>query len=67
MKSGNWLCAYGDLAGVALTLQRISGRFRRPVPLADAVSVLENDYAGFRDDFAAFFPEMRSHVRVRVV
>jgi len=65
MKSGNWLCAYGDLEGVALTLRRISQRLRKPVPLADAVSVFESDYAGFRDDFTAFFPELISHVRTQ--
>jgi len=65
MKSGNWLCAYGDLEGVALTLRRISQRLRKPVPLADAVSVFESDYAGFQADFAAFFPELISHVRTQ--
>ena len=65
MKSANWLCAYGDLDGVALTLGQISGRLRKPVPLANAVSVLESDYAGFRGDFAAFFPQMISHVQTR--
>ena len=65
MKSGNWLCAYGDLDGVALTLNRISQRLRKPVPLENAVSVFRSDYAGFRDDFAAFFPELVSHVQTR--
>jgi acyl carrier protein phosphodiesterase len=64
MKSANWLCAYGDLDGVSLTLQRISGRLRRPVPLGNAVSILESEYAGFQADFAAFFPELVSHVRI---
>jgi acyl carrier protein phosphodiesterase len=64
MKSANWLCAYGDLGGVALTLRRISERLRKPVPLANAVPIFESDYAGFRDDFAAFFPELTAHVRV---
>jgi len=55
MKSANWLCAYGDLDGVALTLKRLSGRLRKPVPLANAVSILESDYAGFRDDLRRSF------------
>jgi acyl carrier protein phosphodiesterase len=63
MKSANWLCAYGDLGGVELTLGRMSQRLRRPVPLANAVAVLANDYAGFESDFAAFFPELTAHVR----
>ena len=65
MKSANWLCAYGDVDGVALTLRRISERLRKPVPLANAVPIFAIDYAGFRDDFAAFFPELRSHVLAR--
>ena len=65
MKSGNWLCAYGDFAGVALTLERISRRFRKPVPLANAVPVFERDYAGFQSDFRAFFPELMAHVRTQ--
>jgi acyl carrier protein phosphodiesterase len=63
MKAENWLCAYGDFDGVSTTLGRIASRLRRPVPLANAISVLESDYAGFHDDFAAFFPELVSHVR----
>jgi len=63
MKSANWLCAYGDLSGVSITLGRIGLRLRRPVPLANAISALEDDYADFQDDFAAFFPLLRSHVR----
>lgn len=66
MKSANWLCAYGDLGGVSTTLGRIGLRLRRPVPLANAISVLEDDYAGFQDDFAAFFPQVRSHVRTEI-
>lgn len=63
MKAANWLCAYGDLEGVALTLRRISRRLRKPVPLANAVAALQNDYAGFQADFAAFFPELVLHVQ----
>jgi acyl carrier protein phosphodiesterase len=63
MKSGNWLCSYGDLDGVSITLGRIGKRLRKPVALEQAISVLETDYAGFHADFAAFFPELLSHVR----
>lgn len=63
MKSANWLCAYGDLGGVSTTLGRIGLRLRRPVALANAIGALEDDYAGFQNDFASFFPQLRSHLR----
>jgi acyl carrier protein phosphodiesterase len=65
MKSANWLCSYGDLEGVRLTLRRLSERLRKPVPLANAVVALEADYAGFHADFTAFFPELISMCRIR--
>lgn len=64
MKAGNWLCTYGDLPSLARTLGRIGRRFRQPVPLADAIVVLDRNYEGFRGDFHAFFPELQAHVAV---
>lgn len=66
MKAGNWLCSYGDIQGVAITLGRISTRLRRPFDLAPATAVLEQDYKLFHGDFAAFFPEVSRHVRLNV-
>ena len=63
MKTENWLCAYGDLHGVATTLGRIGLRLRRPMPLAVGAAILEADYAGFHADFTEFFPELMSHTR----
>ena len=40
----------------------MSRRLRRPFDLAAAVEVLEKEYEGFREDFEAFFPEVRREV-----
>jgi acyl carrier protein phosphodiesterase len=63
MKSGDWLCSYGDFEGLAVTLGRIGLRLRKPVPLANAVSILKQHYALFEEDFSGFFVEVVSHVR----
>jgi acyl carrier protein phosphodiesterase len=62
MKRANWLCAYRETSGVSAALGRIGQRLRRPVPLANAISVLEKQYDSFYADFNAFFPEMISHL-----
>jgi len=62
MQAGDWLCSYGDISGVAQVLQRISSRLRRPVDLAPSISILEHDYNSLHTDFAAFFPELLTHV-----
>jgi acyl carrier protein phosphodiesterase len=62
MQAGDWLCSYGDISGVAQVLQGISSRLRRPVDLVPSMSVLEHDYNSLHTDFAAFFPELLTHV-----
>lgn len=62
IREGNLLCSYGELSGLALALKRIGLRLRRPVPLSEAVPVLENNYSDFRADFHSFFPELLSHL-----
>lgn len=63
MQAGNWLCSYGDISGVAHTLQRISSRLSRPFDLAPSISILERDYESLHEDFVIFFPELRERVR----
>ena len=60
-QAGDLLCSYGDISGVARALQRISSRLRRPVDLAQSISVLEHDYNSFHTDFAVFFPDLLTH------
>ena len=62
MRAENWLGSYRDIAGIRLTLERISRRFRRPVALGSAITELEENYGPLRADFAEFFPELRAHV-----
>jgi acyl carrier protein phosphodiesterase len=62
MRAENWLGSYRDLAGVRLTLERMSRRFRRPVDLVGGVVELERHYAELGADFDEFFPELQRHV-----
>lgn len=62
MQTEDWLGSYGEIAGIAKTLERISHRLSRPIPLARAVCILERHYDKFYEDFSAFYPELQSHV-----
>lgn len=62
MREENWLGSYRDIAGIRLTLERISRRFRRPIALGEAVGELEANYAELSADFAQFFPKLREQV-----
>lgn len=62
MRTQNWLGSYQDMAGVRLTLERISRRFQRRVELSPAVAELEQNYENLRVDFTEFFLELRAHV-----
>ncbi|MEY4385482.1 MAG: hypothetical protein RLY20_765 [Verrucomicrobiota bacterium] len=62
MREQDWLGSYGDLAGVRIALNRVGKRFREPRELGACEPELENAYAGFAEDFAAFYPELKAHV-----
>jgi len=62
MRTDDWLCSYRELAGISRALERTGARFRRPVPLGEALAVLEQHYDAFHADFREFFPELQSHV-----
>lgn len=62
MRAGDWLCSYATLSGIEMTLRRMSRRLRFPFDLAASVAVLEEQYEGFREDFEAFFPEVKAEV-----
>lgn len=62
MREQDWLGSYGDLAGVRIALGRIGKRLRKPLDLGECEPELERDYAGFKADFAAFYPELTAHV-----
>lgn len=63
IRTADWLCSYGSVAGIAKAAERIGARFSRPVDLGGAMRVLETDYANFESDFRAFLPEVQAHLR----
>ncbi|MGC9524142.1 MAG: ACP phosphodiesterase [Limnospira sp.] len=62
MIAENWLGSYGAIAGVELTLTRLSRRFKRPTNLATATAELIDNYQGLEADFLLFFPEAINHM-----
>jgi acyl carrier protein phosphodiesterase len=60
MRSGQWLTSYGDIDGVRLTLTRMSMRLKRPFDLGSAADELQRHYVALDQDFAEFFPQIRT-------
>jgi len=64
----DWLSTYVTVEGIGLTLRRLSARlnerFGRQIALDGAVDELVEQYEGFTQDFAAFFPELMAYVGV---
>ena len=58
IRENGLLCVNSEISGVLVTLERIGLGLRRPVPLENAMSVLEKNYDDLRGDFLEFFPEM---------
>lgn len=52
------LMQYRTIDGVARSLERLSTRLSRPMPLQEAVVDLEENLEGLREDFRQFFPEV---------
>jgi acyl carrier protein phosphodiesterase len=69
MRSEDLLGSYSRVDGVAIALGRVaarlSSRVGRTVALEGAVAELTNNYDDLAQDFAAFFPSLREHVRGR--
>lgn len=51
--------SYREEAGIGRALERMSGRLPRPNPLHRGGRELELHYAGLRDDFEQFLPDIR--------
>ena len=62
MVQGDWLNEYVSVDGIARTLARVSGRLQRPGVLTPMAEELRANYAGFEQDFAEFYPQLRTHV-----
>ncbi len=52
----DWLGAYGDIEGIALTLRRISHRLKRSNPLAEGIEDLIHHDVEIERSFHDFFP-----------
>ncbi len=65
MVADDRLGSYRQIAGIAAALQRVSMRLSartgKHFALETAVSELVANFDALRDDFAAFFPELREH------
>jgi acyl carrier protein phosphodiesterase len=66
MAAYDWLGSYAELGNVALALERIGTRLRRPAALAGVLEDLECHYRGLEQDFLDFFPQLESHVAERI-
>lgn len=66
--SDNWLLSYRDLAGIELTLKRISWKFSRRrkkhYDLCPAIEELNKNYQELEQDFAIFFPNLITYIDV---
>ncbi|MDJ0747041.1 MAG: ACP phosphodiesterase [Xenococcaceae cyanobacterium MO_167.B27] len=64
----NWLLSYRDLAGIELTLKRISWKLTRRrnkyYDLSPAIEELSKHYRELEQDFAVFFPELMAHIDI---
>ncbi len=57
MAREDWLQSYGDLAGIADVLGRMSRRARQPNPLAGGEQEFLADPSGFADDFSCWLDD----------
>lgn len=58
MVDADLLAAYARRDGVAAALAGMSGRMRRPNPLAQGIEDIEGAHAGLAADFAALWPDV---------
>ena len=63
MASDDWLGSYRTISGIDAILKRMSQRLSRPTVMGDGAIELAAHYDGLRDDFHAFFPLLRTHMR----
>lgn len=65
MRRHRWLRTYAKLDGIAMALERIGARMRRPQALGEGVVILAAHYDDFAADFAAFFPQLIGDLSTR--
>lgn len=62
MAAEDWLCAYGELDGIARALAGLARRARRGEMLVGGVEELTRNYAELEDHFRTFFADLRAQV-----
>ncbi|MCC9138262.1 ACP phosphodiesterase [Pontibacter silvestris] len=62
MMRQNWLVSYAELEGIGQTLTGLSRRATFESGMETAVEELQENYALYAADFAAFFPELITYV-----
>lgn len=62
IREDGFLHSYYETEGIAVALDRISQRMKRPVNLRAGVDGLLAQYNLFAEDFRAFYPQLRAHV-----
>ncbi len=63
MQRLDWLGSYAGLDGITTALGRMDQRLRRPMGMAQAVTLLHVDSLGIEASFGHFFPDLVGHVR----
>jgi acyl carrier protein phosphodiesterase len=59
----DWLNTYGTIAGIELTLSRVSQRMTRVNPLAQGILDFRAQYPDFEQDFRQFWPDIFSYAQ----
>ncbi len=62
MIAHDWLVSYRDIQTIGRVLAGVSGRLRRPNPLAEGLGELTRHYAPLEQDFGAFLAELECFV-----
>ena len=57
-----WIGSYREIEGVAMAIERVGRRLRRPLEFPGLHAALAANRAGFLDDFDRFFPELAAAI-----
>lgn len=61
--SQNWLVGYANFAGLELVFYGMDRRTQLVSGMRNSVKTLQENYAGLKDDFAEFYPELQEYAR----
>lgn len=66
MISENWLLSYSSTEGISRILYQMNIRTKNIVQMDRAVNDLQEHYAEFRDEFQAFFPQLKEYSQHKI-